>query len=278
MSVILSKACEYHCDIKPLLRSLDAFAPRWKNIHITALTLDDFEVFASLSAEDVPMLQDVVMECTLLFRLSISEGHIFAALNYPSKQSVHLRIMMLELLQQFPALENCEFVLAGEARNLWSGTPVILPIYVILGCATEARRVKQTLFASLVLPNLRSVEYNLFFPTPNPLPFSQLLPELECLSLNINGIINIVLLDYLRPAQRLEELQLAGNSTYPGTVWGFGPPNTTFFVMHFGPDSKEPLCPRLRRLQCAHGPEHGSVARLKQLSATLDHETADFRQ
>ncbi|KAJ7140707.1 hypothetical protein C8R44DRAFT_761767 [Mycena epipterygia] len=322
ISVILSKACEYYCDLKPLLHFLATFSPRWKSIRITLPTLDDFDVFASLSAEDVPMLQDVLvggvfagtslganspwrslafLAAPSLLSLSINEGRNFAALNFLSKRLVHLRIRdngtegtfpltyvtVLGLLQQFPVLETCDLALVGEAESPWTGGSVILPHFRHFGLDDRSPEGQSdSLFTAFVFPNLRSVDYSLFFTSGNALPFSVFVPALERLSLGITHIQSTVLLDFLRPAQRLEELHLTGNLTNPWDGWVAGEPDTTFLLTHFGPDSEEPLCPHLRRLQLRNAsavsdddllaiiqartaPQRDSNARLIQFSATM---------
>ncbi|KAJ7140697.1 hypothetical protein C8R44DRAFT_866397 [Mycena epipterygia] len=320
-SVVVSRACEYDCDLKPLLDFLAEFSRRWKSIHIILPTLDSFEIFASLSAEDVPMLQDAVVGGVIpsfeanspwdslaflaapsLLSLSITEGCHFPALNYLSKRLVHLRIMskptedlsfpltsaiVLGLLQQFPVLETCELALVGEAQSSWTGGSVVLPRLHHLSLWNQTlEREADLLFADLILPNMRSVDYRLTSASANALPFSPLVPALQRLRLDIVYIRGSVLLDYLRPAQHLEDLRLSGTPTFSPEDWAYDQPDMMFFLTHFGPHSEQPLCPRLRRLelhdtsvvsdddpfaiiQARAGSDRGSVARLMQFSATI---------
>ncbi|KAJ7140698.1 hypothetical protein C8R44DRAFT_236955 [Mycena epipterygia] len=321
ISIAVSKACEYEYDFAPILRSVTAFSPRWKSIHISLRQLDHFEAFASLSAEDVPMLQDVVVKARhgpapignppwnamrflgapSLFSLSILEGHGFTTLHYPSNQLAHLQITartepntrapfrltyvtMLGLLQQFPALETCDLDLEGRDPSAWTGAPVVLPhLHHFALCNRSPPGQAQSLSASLILPQLRSVVYRQLFSSTHPLPFSSLIPSLERLSLDVSRVRSTVLLDYLRPAQSLQDLQITGNPLEARPKR-----DKTFYVTHFGPGSEEPLCPSLRGLRLLDisisddaligiiqermGPQRRSVARVMHFSATLRRE------
>ncbi|KAJ7140678.1 hypothetical protein C8R44DRAFT_726409 [Mycena epipterygia] len=193
---------------------------------------------------------------------------------YASKQLVHLRItdngrvgsfrlthvIVLELRQQFHVLEICDLALA-LAQNPWIGVPIVLP------CLHYFRLRARTL------------------------PFSALVPTLERLTLDITYIESTVLLDNLRPAQRLANLQLIVNPNPSDDLWNFrsAPQLDITSFTQFLPHSEQPVCPSLHRLklhnmsavsddellaiiQARSGPEGGSVARLMQLSANMERE------
>ncbi|KAJ7434648.1 hypothetical protein B0H11DRAFT_1832644 [Mycena galericulata] len=299
----------------PVLGSLATFSMRWKHISITLPTCEDFEAFTSLSILDVPMLRTALLGVTSntypnspwsvlkflstpsLRDLSIIGEARFLEHNFASTQLVHLKMIgrqskdswptgqlsyaaALEFLRQCPALETCVLELSGLRGDDRDHGPVVLANLWSLKLRNSSFDGQATDFIEqLTLPNLRSLHYSAPLTPEQTISFSRVAHGLTHLSLYVPEVDATTIVDCLRPMQGLRELEITGD---PRNVVAHHP-DTTFFAVHFSPDSEQPLCPNLRRLylhNIAATSDEALLAliqsrassnpRLERFSATLD--------
>ncbi|KAJ7138389.1 hypothetical protein C8R44DRAFT_767318 [Mycena epipterygia] len=296
ISLFVSKRCQFRLvedfksDSAPLLASIDAFSLRWKHIILPAFP--EVDIHAHPSSEDLPMLHTLTVGSSLFYRwpaslkylpitasnlrsLSISSGFNLPNLPLPWFQLTHLRISneehasdvqlhfptcdALVVLRRCPALETCELHV-GDHEN-WHPTfaPVTLPHLWHFDISSRSfSTAAEDFFMKLLLPNLRSFRYS---SLTGPQPSQLFIPSLEYMSLKINELQSIHLLEALRHMALLIELEVFFEPKLPGSS-----DRDADFLGHFKPGPEDVLCPNLQCLQ------------LFEFSAVSDHALLRFIQ
>ncbi|KAJ7153644.1 hypothetical protein C8R46DRAFT_1119459 [Mycena filopes] len=267
-------------DVSALLETLVRHSPRWKRIRLKVWTYASLRPFATISATDVPILEQITIEGTpepgrrtdssfisfletsTLRSLSL-RSFSFPLPFIPSPQIRHLSLgrnpssyvgeaETLELFRSCPQLETCTLPFTPTQRS----PPIMGPCrmeYLQHLSVLDAWQSTTNLFKILDLPNLQSLEYDAgnveIFPF---LPLLASTPNLRRLALKVSRVSPEAVIECLRLVPALTELFVCYDPfSFRGPV-GFGaPPPTlddTFWAVMtpMASNFDTVLCPNLR--------------------------------
>ncbi|KAJ7253515.1 hypothetical protein C8J57DRAFT_1473838 [Mycena rebaudengoi] len=277
ISLIVSRSTFPRPDASSLLTALIRYSLRWKRIRFI-LPPDQFEPLSSLSPEDVPILEEVIVDgfdndtghitmsprlaflrAISLWSVSLNAEFIspstpirleflrYLTFGNPGAINSHITSQStLEILRRCALLETCAIQIYGDLDG--PSTP----------CRMEHLRNLRVSFAgsepirifeTLVLPNLRRLEYS-GPPELHLLPLLTSAQSIECLVLSSRGLTT-ALLAVLQLTPMLEELGLTGDPTTPSAdpaeTW-FVPDGQFIPLLTSHAESVTVVCPRLKRI------------------------------
>ncbi|KAJ7472621.1 hypothetical protein FB451DRAFT_1089498 [Mycena latifolia] len=278
ISIVRCQTTAFEFDISKLVKTLMRFSNRWNHLHLLLASHSSFEPLATLSADDVPLLQSVIIDgfsqwlphadidsdimsfmSTNILRLSLRSVH---SLDFPVRwdQLRHLAIgnhpepytrlqaasavEVLAILRQCPDLETCTVSIDG-ARD--ADQPLCRMEKLWQLCVTGLGSSLE-FFRALVLPNLRSLEY--YAPIDHdevPLSLTPILTStnhIERLSLSAS-VPSSAFAEILRLIPGLQELTvqsepIATPPDFDDDLVAVLTPSTS--------DPRKTLCPHLRVL------------------------------
>ncbi|KAJ7662965.1 hypothetical protein B0H17DRAFT_1093092, partial [Mycena rosella] len=243
ISMVRSRTAEVDLDVSKLLETLIRFGGRWKHLHLLLLSHRSFAPLATLAADDVPLLQSLVIDgfwnreppyaldwnimsftgTRGLLRLSLRQP---LSSDFPVRwhQLRHLSIghdpghskrvfakagEVLAVLRQCPDLETCNLALQSHGPLRVQAPCQLDKLWQL--CVTDV--YSPEFFRTLVLPNLRSFEYSsaTFIPDADALTFAPLLASarhIERLSLGVSSLGTSALVETLRLTPMLQELTI----------------------------------------------------------------------
>ncbi|KAJ7472641.1 hypothetical protein FB451DRAFT_1089526 [Mycena latifolia] len=290
ISIARSQTVDYDFNISKLVETLMRFSNRWNHLHLLLLSHSSFLPLAGLAADDVPLLQSVVIDgygfshgipsadidsdtmsfmSTNLLRLSLRQRHF---LDFPVRwgQLRHLAIgynadpligtsptatvQVLAILRQCPDLETCTVAIRREAPNAVEAPCHMGKLRQL--CVLDWNSVPE-FFHALVLPNLRSLEYSMpFRHGDGPLAFTPLLTptnHIERLSLRvpIGAVPPSIFTEILRLTPMLQELSVRLEwNRYIQPV--YSDDDLVTLLTPSTSDLSTILCPRLQVLNLLH--------------------------
>ncbi|KAJ7865549.1 hypothetical protein B0H13DRAFT_2067675 [Mycena leptocephala] len=185
VSMAFSRVADPRCDVSPLMSALVAVSTRWRHMQFVLRTYDHF---ASLSSNDVPQLQSMMLDNAKSYwgnRPTESLGFLatqsLRSIELPSSKSLlgspiswgslrHLKITRyrqevltqsgaLVILRQCPLLETCDLAVsgAGTLDDTSQQKPFSLPYLTHMSVTNGPTPPEVPHFiGSIILPNLRS--------------------------------------------------------------------------------------------------------------------------
>ncbi|KAJ7253523.1 hypothetical protein C8J57DRAFT_1473844 [Mycena rebaudengoi] len=267
-------------DASPLLTALICYSLRWKHIRFI-LPPYQLEPLSSLSPEDVPILEEAIVDgltseevdhtimsprlaflrATSIWSVSLHSGFISPStpirleflrhLSFENVGGTHLYITShsaLEILRRCALLETCAILIFGDLDG--PSTPCRLEHLRNL-CVRSGGDGGTRFFETLVLPNLRRLEYS----GETDLHFLPLLSSthlVECLVILNSQALTTALLGVLRLTPLLEELDITGEPTMPSEdpEFPWRVPDGQFIPLLTSQAESEfaVVCPRLQRV------------------------------
>ncbi|KAJ7923355.1 hypothetical protein B0H13DRAFT_2316545 [Mycena leptocephala] len=274
------------CDLSPFLSTLAAASRRWRNLQLILPNPGADSLFASLSPEDVPLLQTVALCNTpsaashdtspLAFLASTSLRSItftgiqafvhspvsWGTLTHLSFTRAWPTYSLISCAEALVILRQC-IVLQSFELNVWDAgeeginIPVSLPQLLHLSVTSNALNIGFDFFSHITVPNLRSFHlvnsYNVDLPRLIPLVGS-----MECLRLKVEGLGSENLLEALGSMPLLQELVVSAEprtkEQVEDTSWQYWKvvEGDRDFLTHLTPCSDDldaTLCPVLRRVE-----------------------------
>ncbi|KAJ7253552.1 hypothetical protein C8J57DRAFT_1722440 [Mycena rebaudengoi] len=281
ISLTVSRSIWPPPDASSLLTALIHYSLRWKHIRFL-LPPYQLEPLSSLSPEDVPILEEAIVDgstieavdltivspslaflrATSLWSVSLNAALISPTtpirleflrhLSFENVGGTHFHITpnsTLEVLRRCTLLETCAILILGDLDGS-STLPCRLEHLRNLRVSCAGNGVTR-FFESLVLPNLRRLEYT----GSRGLDFLPLLSSahsVECLAILHSQPLTTTLLNVLRLTPMLEELHISGEPTIlfedPENPWGV--PDGQFIPLLTSQAESEfaVVCPRLQRV------------------------------
>ncbi|KAJ7472644.1 hypothetical protein FB451DRAFT_1250241 [Mycena latifolia] len=276
ISIARSQTAAFGFDVSKLVETLIRFSNRWNHLHLLLSLHSSFKPLATLSADDVPLLQSVVIDgpdiesdtmsfmSTNLLRLSLRQPHF----RYPPVRWGQLRhlsigynadprlgtspaptVGVLAIMRQCPDLETCSVAIHRELQNAVEAPCHLEKLWQL--CVLDWDPAPE-FFRALVLPNLRSLEYSMLVANGgNSLAFTPLListNHIERLSLSVPAVPTSLFPEILHLTPMLQELSLRwepiATPDSDGDLITLLTPSTS--------DPRRTLCPHLRVLNILH--------------------------
>ncbi|KAJ7253524.1 hypothetical protein C8J57DRAFT_1473845 [Mycena rebaudengoi] len=266
-------------DTSTLLKALISYSLRWKYIRFI-LPPYQFEPLSPLSPEDVPVLEEAIIDgstselvdhtimsprlaflrATSLWSVSLNSEFISPStlirleflrhLSFENVGGTHLYITShsaLEILRRCALLETCTILISGDL----DGPSTLCRMEHLRNLCVRSAGGGPRFFEILVLPNLRRLEYS----SQTGLHFLPLLSSahsVECLVILDFQELTTTLLDILRLTPMLEELHICGEPAMlnedPENPWIV--PDGQFIPLLTSQAESEfaVVCPRLQRV------------------------------